>query len=179
MFKSAVVGVVTAAAFAVATSASAATVFDGVTLRGVEILGSSYDVTFHDGVFDTVFQQPSFTFASLPDARAAVEAIRSTATFQSYQPPTDFVGFLVPFGFRDAVSVWSVIGSASGVQGWSAWHRAQDVGGRLTWVEFELSAVPEPTSWAMMIIGFGAVGSMVRTSRRRAGSSIFLPATGS
>ena len=29
------------------------------------------------------------------------------------------------------------------------------------------AAVPEPATWAMMIIGFGAVGSMVRTSRRR------------
>ncbi|MDO9429689.1 MAG: THxN family PEP-CTERM protein [Phenylobacterium sp.] len=29
------------------------------------------------------------------------------------------------------------------------------------------SAVPEPATWAMMIIGFGAVGTMVRTSRRR------------
>lgn len=29
------------------------------------------------------------------------------------------------------------------------------------------SAVPEPATWATMIIGFGAVGSLVRTSRRR------------
>ncbi|CAN7490779.1 PEPxxWA-CTERM sorting domain-containing protein [Phenylobacterium sp. LjRoot164] len=29
------------------------------------------------------------------------------------------------------------------------------------------SAVPEPATWAMMIIGFGAVGSAVRSSRRR------------
>jgi hypothetical protein len=29
------------------------------------------------------------------------------------------------------------------------------------------SAVPEPATWAMMIIGFGAVGSMVRQTRRR------------
>ena len=29
------------------------------------------------------------------------------------------------------------------------------------------SAVPEPATWAMMIIGFGAVGTMVRGSRRR------------
>jgi hypothetical protein len=29
------------------------------------------------------------------------------------------------------------------------------------------SAVPEPATWAMMIVGFGAVGSVVRTSRRR------------
>jgi hypothetical protein len=30
------------------------------------------------------------------------------------------------------------------------------------------SPVPEPATWAMMIIGFGAVGTMVRSSRRRA-----------
>ena len=29
------------------------------------------------------------------------------------------------------------------------------------------SAVPEPATWAMMIIGFGAAGSMVRTARRQ------------
>jgi choice-of-anchor C domain-containing protein len=30
-----------------------------------------------------------------------------------------------------------------------------------------VSAVPEPATWAMMIIGFGACGSMVRSSRRK------------
>lgn len=29
------------------------------------------------------------------------------------------------------------------------------------------SAVPEPATWAMMIVGFGAAGSMVRASRRK------------
>jgi hypothetical protein len=29
------------------------------------------------------------------------------------------------------------------------------------------SAVPEPATWAMMIIGFGAAGSTVRSARRR------------
>lgn len=33
------------------------------------------------------------------------------------------------------------------------------------------SAVPEPASWAMMIVGFGAVGSLVRASRRRSALS--------
>jgi len=30
-----------------------------------------------------------------------------------------------------------------------------------------MSAVPEPSTWALLIVGFGAVGSMVRGSRRR------------
>jgi len=33
-----------------------------------------------------------------------------------------------------------------------------------------VSAVPEPATWAMMIIGFGAAGSMVRSARRRGGA---------
>ncbi len=41
---------------------------------------------------------------------------------------------------------------------------------------FEVSnigaAVPEPATWAMMIMGFGAVGSMVRSQRRRQALSL-------
>lgn len=37
---------------------------------------------------------------------------------------------------------------------------------------FEVSGViPEPSTWAMMILGFGAVGTMVRGSRRRAATA--------
>lgn len=32
------------------------------------------------------------------------------------------------------------------------------------------SAVPEPASWALMIVGFGAAGTMVRIARRRTGA---------
>lgn len=34
-------------------------------------------------------------------------------------------------------------------------------------VSLDISAVPEPASWAMMIAGFGLVGSALRTNRRR------------
>ena len=33
-------------------------------------------------------------------------------------------------------------------------------------VSMVTSAVPEPSTWAMMIVGFGAVGAMVRNRRR-------------
>jgi len=36
-----------------------------------------------------------------------------------------------------------------------------------TWYVRDVAAVPEPATWAMMIIGFGGVGSMVRSSSRR------------
>ena len=36
-------------------------------------------------------------------------------------------------------------------------------------VRYDVSAVPEPATWGMMIIGFGAVGSLLRASRRREG----------
>jgi hypothetical protein len=42
-----------------------------------------------------------------------------------------------------------------------------DIMASVSMVTLVRSAVPEPSTWAMMIIGFGAVGTMVRTSRRR------------
>jgi hypothetical protein len=38
---------------------------------------------------------------------------------------------------------------------------------RLDATPLQVSAVPEPATWAMMITGFGAAGAMVRTRRRR------------
>jgi hypothetical protein len=35
-------------------------------------------------------------------------------------------------------------------------------------IESEISAVPEPQTWAMMIVGFGAAGFALRRNRRRA-----------
>ena len=34
-----------------------------------------------------------------------------------------------------------------------------------------VSAVPEPATWAMMIMGFGLAGSAVRNSRRKAAAA--------
>lgn len=37
---------------------------------------------------------------------------------------------------------------------------------------YSIASIPEPATWAMMIIGFGAVGSMIRASRRRSTFSV-------
>ena len=69
--RSSIAGLSIAAALAVATSVSAATVFDGQTFRGVQILGSTYDVTFYDGPFDAVFPTGELTFSTFSGAAAA------------------------------------------------------------------------------------------------------------
>ncbi|WP_293406698.1 PEPxxWA-CTERM sorting domain-containing protein [Phenylobacterium sp.] len=167
-FKSAVAGLFAVASLTFATGSSAATTLNGVTLHRVEILGSTYDVTFRDGVFDTVFPHANLTFTTQPGAEAAVAAIRSTAAYQSVKPADPgFGGFLAPFGFRDEIVVWAVVGGGFNGEGGGGWYRAYNYGDQFTWAEFSPSAVPEPATWAMMIIGFGAAGAIVRTSRRR------------
>lgn len=37
---------------------------------------------------------------------------------------------------------------------------------------FTIAAVPEPGSWAMMIVGFGTIGVSLRTARRRGGARV-------
>jgi hypothetical protein len=36
----------------------------------------------------------------------------------------------------------------------------------------EVAAIPEPASWALMIMGFGGVGAAIRSRRRTLGSSL-------
>nr|WP_309643010.1 PEPxxWA-CTERM sorting domain-containing protein [Phenylobacterium sp.] len=74
-----------------------------------------------------------------------------------------------------ANSGFSIYGFSTGVgSGWNGpFQGAVDnfsftLNGQTESFNFEVSAVPEPATWAMMIIGFGAVGTMVRSRRRMA-----------
>ncbi len=163
-----VAGVVGATALVFATSSNAATVFDGVTLHGVQILGSKYDVTFRDGAFDAVFPTGNLTFTTESDVYAALDAILGQAAFQALQlSAVGFSGVIVPATFNVANFYGSVDGG-SVARAWYSGERQYDYGtANYTFASFDISAVPEPATWAMMIVGFGAVGSMVRTARRR------------
>lgn len=48
-----------------------------------------------------------------------------------------------------------------------AFDNKADIMAKVSMITTVGSTVPEPSTWAMMIIGFGAVGTMVRSSRRR------------
>jgi hypothetical protein len=43
----------------------------------------------------------------------------------------------------------------------------------MSYTLFNPAAVPEPTTWAMMIIGFGGVGALMRRRRRDGGLAAF------
>lgn len=45
-------------------------------------------------------------------------------------------------------------------------------GGYGRYLALGTSGVPEPSTWALMLLGFGAVGGMLRTSRRRASVAV-------
>jgi hypothetical protein len=57
-------------------------------------------------------------------------------------------------------------------QGSGAFDSTGDFAFRIGAQDAPTAAVPEPSSWTMMIIGFGAAGSMIRRSQRRARSIV-------
>ena len=84
-----------------------------------------------------------------------------------------------PGGQCASLSAWAsanpgiqVVGLSTGIgSGWSGkFAGAVDnirftVNGNTTSYDFEVAAVPEPGAWALMIVGFGGVGAMVRRRR--------------
>lgn len=67
-----------------------------------------------------------------------------------------------PLAIDDGAHTMQIIGGYNQYQS----TNAQAFGG-VTFKVTNLSAVPEPATWGMMIVGFGMAGSMVRSTRRR------------
>ncbi|MBP6879056.1 MAG: PEPxxWA-CTERM sorting domain-containing protein [Phenylobacterium sp.] len=61
----------------------------------------------------------------------------------------------------------NVLGSGSDALVFTAYNEVYNTMLDNVSVSAVASAVPEPATWAMMIIGFGATGVMIRASRRR------------
>ena len=123
-----------------------ATITFGNFTGGVVGLGGDFFTTMREGN-----HFPGTVTLTATDADGSVSRQIVNASTSS------FMGFLSTSGLTSV--------NLSAVQPVSQplWPTADNLilGGQIS------SAVPEPATWAMMIIGFGAVGSMVRASRRR------------
>jgi hypothetical protein len=57
---------------------------------------------------------------------------------------------------------------SGGILAFAATGKSDSLGGYLDAISISTAAVPEPESWALMIIGFGFVGAALRQRQRRA-----------
>jgi hypothetical protein len=186
------------AALSFAAPATAATLqTSGFTLTGatgVDVNGTSYDVAFLDGtctsVFDGCDSNSDFAFTNPGDATAAAQALLDQVFVDGLPGTFDTVPFLTN-GCSDLLicTAWipySVSGTGVDLMTASNSNGADfvlagvtDPSGdtsqspSLVWAIFTPSVavgVPEPSTWAMMLLGFGAIGLAARRRRKVAGN---------
>jgi len=177
-------------------AAAAVTLQTGGTVTGatgVAVNGMLYDVEFRDGTCGAVFggcDQPSdFTFNTQAAGDAAVAALISQVLNGINGPIRGLVGcdstcqILLPTS-RDSAEYVSGSGAinyggAVGLPvGWQAATfglvASYDLAGSnyLTFAKFTATgvaapaAVPEPATWALMLLGFGGIGFAMRKQRK-------------
>ena len=162
-----------------ATAANAATFYTPLNQPSLDAFGTSDfgAIITSTGVFNHTFL---FTTSGLNDASSFV----GTISLANGNKDIDFSGIdldgLFPFIHTngDPSERWDLSNAVIGA-GLHAIHlhgtvvhagpgvRAASYSGTLN---LSPVAVPEPASWALMIMGFGGVGAMVRSRRRIAGA---------
>lgn len=166
-----------AGAVAIAAPAQAAVVVsypDGPIVALTTADGIQFDGTFRADLVDDGLGTPTFASAFsfwVPDSGEVGIAAISIRTTEGSN--VDFTSgwlngttaFTITNGIVDMASISSVIGS-----GWNSFTldgtlNAPDGGGTGGFggdVSFALGVVPEPATWALFILGFGAVGHSMR-----------------
>ena len=159
---------------------------------GVNVGGTLYDVTFSTGSCIDAYNgcdPAAFTFANAADAQAAAQALFDqlfidgpagqfdsvpTLTSNCWYP--DFCRAAVPYGvglnvlYGPAVLSYvaqnattdsnDVVLNFSDLQNYNATS-----GDAQIWTHFAVEGVPEPATWAMMLLGFGGIGFVMRRGR--------------
>ncbi len=158
---------------------------------GVNVAGSLYDVLFKDGSCTALYsgcdQSTDFIFKTSAEAAAATSALlaqvfldtpagsfdtRPELTF-GCAGSTNFCDILTPYapaatGFVSYSYARNVPGTDS-TAGGSNLQRSNDFSNvqSATFAVWTVSSVPEPSTWLMMILGFGIAGQSLRRSREQ------------
>ena len=163
---------------------------------GVVINGSTYNVTFAEGscagLFGGCTTVSDFTFQSLGDAQAAAQALLDQVLIDSGQGQfdTDYsltfgcgtnnglaCAVLIPYATDgSAVSVAEALNTPttdlSSVQANPSINFDTSGGPQYVYALFtSAAAVPEPSTWLLMLMGFGAIGMTVRRKGQMLGAS--------
>ncbi len=158
----------------------------GVT--GLTVGSSTYNVTFADGTCPALFSGcdavTDFTFQNGTDATSAAAALIAAIVGSSFDtaPGTTFgcIGgescdMLIPYGIPaagsfDARGALNLAGSNSTgitLTGNTALFDTSANNSQV-FALFSIAAVPEPSTWAMMLLGFAAMGLAMRRRGRLA-----------
>ena len=135
-----------------------ATAIDGVVVNGHE-----YDVTFANDFIDTTFaNNPTAVAAAIVAVDAALNA--STAAFVHIDGFGSIDNFVV--GDRDAGGITTNSFSTA-----HNWHNFGSIFAPAVDADSVFTAVPEPSTWAMMLLGFAGLGALAAFRRTKPGSN--------
>ena len=159
---------------------------------GVNVSGTFYDVSFVEGTcvaqFNGCDNLTDFTFTSPSDALAAAQALLdqvlvdgAPGLFDSLYPLTfgcalnvfEECDVAIPYQKDVGLSTLVDTAVASNVVGGDSVGQfvASDTfdfgtDPHLVWATFSASPVPEPSSWAMLVMGFAGIGVALRCRER-------------
>jgi hypothetical protein len=155
--KLSLAGVAAAAAGAAvlvsASSAGAATVLNGY----------SYNMFGFDGSFAQVQNDNGFSYSDVQINGVDLGALAAGATSGPVYLGDNEGGPNGPFNVQVTVGSHTFSGTYNDIWG----DIDQDVAG-VSVGELATGAVPEPSMWALMLVGFGGIGAMLRAPRKRA-----------
>lgn len=155
---------------------------------GINVAGTSYDVSFIDGTCASVFSgcdaNSDFAFNTDEAAGLAAQALLDQVFLGTFDTSpsltrgctdTSLCSVFIPVTIIGNFARSTVVYNVSDVpnDGWmnagavvprdhSFIPQGDSVWGRFSLSSAAVSAVPEPTTWAMMIVAFGAMGLSLR-----------------
>ena len=156
------------------TATPATVTVDGtITLNGstdVDLIGSAYTNNFNPGAGTTLFGIDAFTDSLVSASNPNAGTYTSVGLLGILLGSTDLLGFDISgttgAGFFSLNNNFFGVNLASGSATLIGALGTQGITG------ITIAAVPEPGTWAMMLIGFGAIGVAVRRRRSVRGLAI-------